>query len=290
MLRLLSRTLGEDILVESRLAADPAGIFVDQGGLENAIVNLALNARAAMPKGGTLTLASRNLRLDAEMVVEGGILPAGDYVEIVILDTGCGMSEEVMSRAFEPFFTTREVGKGSGLGLSMVYGFVRQSDGNVTLESLPERGTAVRILLLAAGRGGEAVADEKVAPVEQSSTRTILVVEDNEQVRDATVALARGFGCVVREAGDPETALNILGRDPTIDLLLSDVVMPGGRNGIELARDARQNNPALTIVLMSGYPEAELERLGLSDAGFRILRKPFTRSELWTVLIPPTAG
>ena len=280
MLELLERTLGEDIRIDTRLEAKGRHVFVDESGLENAVLNLALNARGAMANGGVLTVTSAVRRLGAETAVEGGALPAGDYVEIAVADNGCGMPEEVLNHAFEPFFTTKEIGKGSGLGLSMTYGFARQSDGNITLESTPGKGTTARILLpaVAAPETSGELCREFAA--ENGCDAAVLVVEDDPEVRASTVNVLQSLGCTVCEAGEAEEALTCLDQDPGIELLLSDVVLTGGRNGIELAKEAVRRRPGLRVLLVSGYPETELRRSGLTESHFALLGKPFTRASL----------
>ena len=290
MLSLLTRTLGEDITIETRLEDDLPAILVDANGLENAILNLALNARTAMPGGGTLRVTSRCCSPSGETLDGDEPLLPGDHVEIAIADTGCGMSESVLEHAFEPFFTTKDVGQGSGLGLSMVYGFVRQSGGNVRLESTPGKGTTARILLPAGPTVGDAAAadvmgDGRAAPAPPPSI-TILVVEDDEQVRASTTMLLHSMGCTVREAGDARTGLEILDGDPHIDLLLSDVVLPGGKSGIDLLHICAERHPRLKTILVSGYPLTALQQ---HDAAVSVLRKPFTREEL-SAAIAKAAG
>ena len=280
MTKLLSRTLGEDISIETQFANDVANIIVDENGLTNAILNLALNARAAMPKGGTLTVAINNQHIDTDVPIENDVLPSGDYVEIAVTDTGCGISEDDLSHVFEPFFTTKEVGEGSGMGLSMVYGFARQSGGNVTIESELGKGTTVRLTLPSADGETASVDDAQTARNRNYHEIKVLLVEDDEDVRDSAVMLLKSLGCEVIEAENAAPVFDILEQDDSIDLLLSDVVLPGGKNGIELAQDAVRLRPGLSVVLVSGYPERILEKAGLTDAGFHLLRKPFSKEAL----------
>jgi CheY-like chemotaxis protein len=283
LIRLLARTLGEDIAVESVLEAGLPAILADPHSLENALLNLVVNARAAMPRGGRLTVTTRNARLDEERVLMDGVLAAGGYVEIAVSDTGCGMSAEVLEHAFEPFYTTKRVGEGSGLGLSMVYGFARQSGGLATLESEPGKGTAVRLLLPVARSA--AARDERPETADGGNgTGKILVVEDDPDVRGSAVLVLRSCGYAVREADDGASALAILEADPGIDLLFSDVVMPKGMNGFDLAREATRRRPDLKVVLTSGYPDAALEKTGLAKTQFRVLGKPYAKKDLVNVL------
>ncbi len=274
---LLTRTLGEDIRIETEIE-NGQSVLVDETGLTNALLNLAVNSRAAMPQGGTLTISVANRRFDRGMKLENEVLPAGDYVEFAVTDTGVGMPADVSKRAFEPFFTTKEVGEGSGLGLSMVYGFARQSGGNVSIESEPGKGTTVRILLPHAGSELLPPVDEPEVKEEPpfGHAKRVLLVEDDKDVRASTVFLLEALGCEVLEAADASPVPGMLEKDPTIDLLLSDVVLPGGKNGVELAREAKQIRPDLKVILVSGYPEGILENAGLGTTTFRVLGKPFS--------------
>jgi signal transduction histidine kinase len=282
MLKMLGRTLGEDIEIETRLAAEVPSITIDPHGLESAVLNLALNARAAMPKGGRLTVQTAPKSLERNLVVDDETLPAGPYVEVSVADTGCGMTAEVLEHAFEPFYTTKGVGEGSGLGLSMVYGFTRQSGGYVTLESEVGRGTTVRIML-PVREAKTGAAPEKARPG-IAKTGTILVVEDDPDVRAAVVMVLRSCGYRVREAADGASALAVLDTDKTIDLLFSDVVMPQGMGGFDLARQATARHSGLKVILTSGYPESALEGAGLPQNGFRLLRKPYAKTDLLEAL------
>ena len=280
MTALLARTLGEDISIETQFADGIANIIVDENGLTNALLNLALNARAAMPRGGTLTVAVDKRHFNADVAIENDVLPMGDYVEITVTDTGFGMSAETLAHAFEPFFTTKEVGEGSGLGLSLVYGFARQSGGNATIESEPSKGTTVRLMLPAAE--GDAVSANH-AQLDGKDVRhaiRVLLVEDDADVRGSTVMLLKALGCEVIEADNAAPVPGILEQDDRIDLLLSDVVLPGGKTGIELAQEAVRLRPGLKVILVSGYPEGTLEGAGLKDAGFPLLSKPFSKAAL----------
>ena len=280
MLALFERTLGEDVRIVTDFHPDVGAVCVDRHGLENAVLNVAINARAAMEGGGVLTVATRPVWRPRPTPVEGGTLPEGAYVEIAVSDTGHGMSEHVLEHAFEPFFTTREVGQGSGLGLSMVYGFARQSDGHAKLESRLDQGTTVRLLLPQA-------AIEEPEPVETaafhetgSRSGRILVVEDDSSVRDATVMLLEAAGFEVHQADHAGTALAVLREVSGIELMVTDMVMPHGMNGIELAREATRLYGPLAVLIVSGYPKAELEKSGLSSSGFHLLPKPYTQKQL----------
>ncbi len=190
------------------------------------------------------------------------------------------MSKEILDRAFEPFFTTKGVGEGSGLGLSMVYGFARQSSGNATIESTPGGGTTVRLLLpVTNGTSEQPIAVEPARNAEKYGIK-VLLVEDDPDVRTTTAMLLRSLGCEVREAETAEPAIKILEKDGSIDLLLTDVILPGKQSGIGLAHDAVHLRPDLRVILVSGYPEAALQKAGLEDAGFALLGKPFSKNAL----------
>jgi PAS domain S-box-containing protein len=276
MLDLLRRSLGETVLIETRLAPGLEPARVDRNQLENALLNLCLNARDAMPQGGTLTIATARHRV-SPAAAPGEPLP-GDYVVLAATDTGRGMPPEVQARAFEPFFTTKDVGKGSGLGLSMVYGFAKQSGGHVDLASEVGTGTTVTLYLPIAQRSPEAVAaavaDHAVAGA------TVLVVEDDPDVRKMAVAMLTDLGCRVMEASDGPSALRILESPARIDLLFADVVMPGGLSGPQLARQATTLRPSLKVLFVSGYSEMAATRDGTDPLGGELLAKPFRKADL----------
>ena len=278
---LLRRTLGEAIEIKTALADELWPATVDRHQLESALLNLAINARDAMPSGGKLTIETANSRLEDEYVARHAYVVTGDYVMLAVTDTGTGMSPEVIEHAFEPFFTTKGAGKGSGLGLSMVYGFVKQSRGHVNIYSEEGHGTTVKLYLPRAKPGDEAVAEE-AAPevVVRSEGETILVVEDDAAVREIAVALLEDRGYRVLEAGDGRTALGVLDEHPDIDLLLTDVVMPGGMGGPDLARNARERRPDLKVLYTSGYTENAIVHGGVLDEGVEMIGKPYQTEEL----------
>ncbi|MDA9508748.1 histidine kinase [Bradyrhizobium sp. CCBAU 11386] len=280
MHKLLRRTLREDIEISTH--SDPAlrQAFADPVQLESAILNLALNAQDAMASGGRLTISTANASLDAGDHNAHPDVGPGEYIVIAVTDTGCGMPKRVLERAFEPFFTTKEVGKGSGLGLSMVYGFVKQSNGHVTIYSEPGLGTTVRIYLPAvlAKTQNAPLAVEKEAV--QSGSETVLVVEDDPFVRSYAVMSLESLGYKVISAVDGKEALQTLGVAPHIDLLFTDVVMPGGVNGWELAGLARNARPELRVLLTSGYALETLAANGHLRQGALILEKPYRKAEL----------
>jgi PAS domain S-box-containing protein len=280
---LMRRLLGERI--EIRLDLDPAPwpIHVDPLQLESAVINLGVNARDAMPGGGELTIRTTHWHLNHSIAdpAAGEEIGAGEYVAISVRDGGTGMTPEVLARVFEPFYTTKEKGKGSGLGLSMVYGFVRQSGGHVLIDTAPGRGTTVTLLFPRdAGELSEERPNEAAgATLAQGGGEIVLLAEDNELVRVYTAELLRKLGYRVIEAEDGPDALAALKRHSDIALLLSDMMMPGGMTGVELARAARQARPGLRVLLTSGYVDED----GRQDAtaeDLRVLRKPYHGAQL----------
>ncbi|TCZ59695.1 response regulator [Roseicella aquatilis] len=278
---LLRSTLGAGIRVETDTAPDLWPIRCDPTQLEVALLNLAVNARDAMPRGGTLAIRASNTRLPAE-----GERAAGDYVLITVRDTGEGMPPAVLARAFEPFFTTKEVGKGTGLGLPQVFGFARQSEGEVRIESEPGRGTTVLICLPRATEAAAAARDRQAAAsrgavmetLRSSTGRTVLVVEDNEQAGDFAAQLLEELGYQTLRAGSGPEALEMLAELPEVDAVFSDIVMPGGVNGVQLSTWLRQRHPRLAVLLATGY-SATLVAEGLPE-GVEVLRKPYRLDDL----------
>ncbi|MCH9051087.1 MAG: PAS domain S-box protein [Proteobacteria bacterium] len=282
---LLRRTLGETIEINVALEADLWPVRVDLNQLENALLNLAINARDAMLEGGRLTIETANASLDDEYTARYPYVTAGRYVMLAVSDTGSGMPPAVIERVFEPFFTTKEVGNGTGLGLSMVYGFVKQSGGHVNIYSEEGHGTTVKLYLPEAGPGDAAALEEAAheganeAPA-PTGGETILVVEDEAGVREIAVSLLKRCGYRVLEAEDGAAALKILDEHPDIDLLLTDVVMPGGMGGPDLARNARERRPDLKVLYTSGYPESAIVHRGALDEGVEMIGKPYQKDEL----------
>lgn len=280
---LLNRSLGETIRLELVTAPGLWRVEADPNQLESAILNLAVNARDAMPGGGDLLIETANARLDEEYVASQAEVAPGQYVVIAVTDTGEGMDRGTLTRVFEPFFTTKEVGKGTGLGLSMVYGFVKQSGGNVKVYSEEGRGTTVKIYL--PRLLSEAASDEEealvIAGLEVSARReTVLAVEDDDDVRAYTVECLRELGYRVLEAHDGPSALRLLERqEEQIDLLFTDVVMPG-MSGSELAHAARERQPALKVLYTSGYTRNAIVHGGRLDPGVEMIPKPFAFSAL----------
>ncbi|BBK33959.1 signal transduction histidine kinase [Stella humosa] len=284
---LLRRTLGEVVEVETVLAGGLWPVFVDGPQLENALLNLAVNARDAMADGGKLTIETANAHLDEAYARTHDEVIAGQYVLIAVSDTGGGMPPEVIARAFDPFFTTKPLGEGTGLGLSQVYGFVKQSGGHVKIYSEPGQGTAVKIYLprhAAARRDGglDQPADAPAAATDRAlgRGRTVLVVEDDPGVRAVSVECLADLGYRVLEAGDGAAALDILDANPAITLLFTDVILPHGMNGRHLADEARRRRPDLAVLFTTGYTQNAIVHNGMLDAGVDMIGKPFTIGEV----------
>jgi PAS domain S-box-containing protein len=276
MTPLLRRTIGEAIELRTEFDGLAPQALADRLLLESAILNLALNGRDAMPGGGTLTIRAGQRMAGPD---EGGLPIGQDVVFVTVSDTGQGMSPDVMARAFEPFFTTKEVGKGSGLGLSMVYGFAQQSGGHVGIESEPGRGTAVTIFLPAVASPVVARPVEPERPAALGQER-VLVVEDEPQVLQFVSAQLISLGYEVTAVSAGPDALDLLREDPRFDLLFTDVVLPRGMSGVELATRARLIRPDLKVLLTSGYPEEVFEHHGSPAEGTLLLRKPYKRKDL----------
>nr|WP_057927567.1 ATP-binding protein [Burkholderia ambifaria] len=283
MSEMLRRALGETVRIVPALAPDVGNVLADRHQLENALLNLAINARDAMRGGGTLTIAAYN---DAHPEPAAGArrspLPPGEYVTFEMTDTGAGMTPDVLERVFEPFFTTKPDGEGTGLGLSMVFGFVKQSGGHTSVDSAPGQGTIVRLTF---PRCHDAYADETARAQQPDPVRgreTILVVEDDADVRLTVVDMLAQLGYKVLAASDGEAALRMLDSDTPIDLLFTDVIMPGRIKGGELARRAAQRTPPLPVLFTSGYTRDEIFHSGRLDPGVMLLGKPYRRDELAT--------
>jgi len=277
---MLRRTLGEDIEIQMIRSAGLWPAQVDPGQLENALLNLCLNARDAMPGGGRLTLETGNARLDADYAARHTEVQPGPYVMVAVTDTGTGIAPEHLKRVFEPFFTTKEQGKGTGLGLAMVYGFVKQSAGHVSVYSELGHGTTLRLYLPRAANVEDA-ADEPTAPAPlQGGRGTILLVEDDESVRQYASTQLRFFGYTVIEAADGPAALALIEQHGEIDLLFTDVVMPGGMNGRALADAAQRLRPGLRVLYTSGYTDNAIVHHGRLGDDARLLAKPYRRSDL----------
>ena len=277
---LLRRTLNEDIDVEIAGAGGLWRSEIDPGQLEAALVNLAVNARDAMPDGGRLTIETANAILDDAYAEANNEVAAGQYIMISVTDTGTGMSKETLDRAFEPFFKTKGAAKGSGLGLSMVFGFVKQSGGHAKIYSELGEGTSVKLYLPRSYATGEAAYRPGEKGPEASGTEHILVVEDDELVRQNVLHQLADLGYRVTGAENGKAAIEILKSSDDIDLLFTDVVMPGGMNGRQLAEAAAKLRPSLRILFTSGYTENAIVHQGRLDRGVHLLSKPYRREEL----------
>ncbi|HET7738735.1 MAG TPA: ATP-binding protein [Tepidiformaceae bacterium] len=278
---ILRRALGEQVKVELIRGEGLWRAMVDQGLLENALLNLCLNARDAMPGGGRLTLETGNIQLDSDYAARHAEVMAGAYVMLSVSDTGMGIPPEQLDRIFEPFFTTKEVGKGTGLGLAMVYGFVKQSGGHISVYSEEGQGTSVKLYLPRAIEAAESADPEDKSAVEVvGGTETILLVEDDDGVRRYAGGLLRTHGYTVVEAANGTEALAVIEARDDLDLLFTDVVMPGGMNGRQLADAAREIRPGLRVLFTSGYTDEAIVHHGELEPGARLLNKPYGRAEL----------
>jgi signal transduction histidine kinase len=281
MSELLRRTIGESVRFETVLAGGLWPAFIDASQLENALVNLCVNARDAMPDGGRLTIETSNTHLDEAYAAEHSDVAAGQYVMVSVTDTGCGMPAEVIERAFDPFYTTKAVGSGTGLGLSQVYGFVKQSGGHVKIYSEPGVGTTVKLYVprhFGVAEAPGAAVDRPELP-RANRHETVLVVEDEERVRLVSVDSLRELGYIVFHADGPGQALAMLGELPRVDLLFTDVIMPD-MNGRKLAEAARVERPDLKVLYTTGYTKNAIVHNGMLDHDVAFLPKPFTVAQL----------
>ena len=277
---ILGRTLGEGITIGVERSVGLWICEADPNQLQNALLNLAINARDAMPDGGRLLFEARNASLDRSYAANHTWVAAGDYVALSVTDTGTGIAPAVLSRVFEPFFTTKETGKGSGLGLSMVYGFVKQSGGYVNIYSEVGKGTAVKMYLPRSRTAIVAEAQGDRTKLALGGTEKIMVVEDDEDMRALTVTVLKRLGYLVVAAGDAETASHILDDEPDVALLLTDITLPNGVDGRTLATRERARRPSLRILYMSGYSEHAVMHDRRLDPSIRLLEKPFNTEEL----------
>nr|WP_260955760.1 response regulator [Pseudomonas citri] len=273
---LLQRSLNESIRLDMQLDDQLWIAEADPNQLESALLNLVLNARDAMPDGGTLVIRTSNQHLDADFTDAYSNLKPGDYVALSVQDTGCGMPEAIVHRAFDPFFTTKPIGQGTGLGLSMIYGFSKQSHGHVTMDSEVNRGTTVNLYLprFIGEPVSEPVIDTQHMPHAQAG-ETVLIVEDDPAVRVLVSTVLGELGYAFLEAGDADGALPILQSKRRIDLMVSDVGLPG-MNGRQLAEIGRQLRPDLRVLFITGYAEHAAVRGGFLDPGMQMITKPFT--------------
>jgi two-component system, NtrC family, sensor kinase len=270
---LLARTLGENVELETIGAAGLWKVEADTSELESTLLNLALNARDAMPEGGKLTIETSNAYLDEEYCLQHAGVSPGQYILIAVTDSGGGMSAETIDHAFEPFFTTKEAGKGTGLGLSQVYGFMKQSDGHVKIYSEPGEGTTIKLYFPRRYADESDLSDEGPVNSERGRGETILVVEDDDGVRQYVSEILRDLNYQIIEAKDSATALRLLDADKKFDLLLTDVVLPG-KNGRELATEVEQRRPGTKVIFMTGYSRNAIVHHGRLDPGTELIQKP----------------
>jgi PAS domain S-box-containing protein len=281
LLEMLPRTLGPDIQMATQLAADVPPAQIDPAGLENALLNLAINARDAMPGGGTLTLATQRVQLDATYPpVKAGEIVAGTYVWIAVSDTGHGMAREVLAQVFEPFYTTKPRDKGTGLGLAMVYGFVKQSSGHIRIYSELGHGTSVHLYVPIAEAAAPPALDTTASPLTAPGRGTVLVVDDEVDLLEVAVTYLEEMGFTALSAVDGPSALEVVARTPALDLLLTDVVMPGGMNGVALAQQIRQQHPDVTVIYASGFPSSALAEHSQLHVDGPLVNKPYRKEQL----------
>jgi PAS domain S-box-containing protein len=280
---LMRRTLGEAIFIETVVAGGLWPTLADSNQLENALINLAINARDAMPDGGKLTVETANTYLDDAYARMHDQVEPGQYVGIFVTDTGIGMSADILSQVFEPFFTTKEIGQGTGLGLSQVYGFIKQSGGHVKIYSEVGKGTTVRIYLPRYRGAGDITEDRQaIQRIPQGRSELVLVVEDDPDVRDYTVEMVGDLGYSVLSAPDGASALRLLDSNRGVILLFTDVGLPGGMNGRQLAEQALRRQPRLKVLYTTGYARNAIIHQGRLDPGVEVIFKPFTYSDLAT--------
>ncbi len=279
---LLRRALGESVAIETVLAGGLWSIFADANQLENALINLAVNARDAMPDGGKLTIETANSYLDDAYCSMHADLSPGQYVGVFVTDAGSGMPEEVVDKAFEPFFTTKGIGQGTGLGLSQVYGFVKQSGGHVKIYSEVGQGTCVKLYLPRHHGDGALLelSSQQLIPPRARQGETVLVVEDDPDVRTYTVEMVSDLGYLVVSAADGLSALQVLDAHPELRLLFTDVGLPGGMNGRQLADEAILRRPGIKVLFTTGYARNAIVHHGRLDPGVEVIFKPFTYSDL----------
>jgi len=279
IVRLLGRTLGATIQVTTSTSTDAGMAYADPAALEGALLNIALNARDAMPEGGSLAIHTSTIKITAKRKTEDELEP-GLYVRIALEDSGCGMPPDVLARVFEPFFTTKAGGRGTGLGLSMVYGFAKQSGGTVKIDSTIGRGTTVSLFLPLAGSDLQTAAAVAAPVMPTTAPRTILVVEDEPDVRAIVRRQLESLGHRVLVAEAATEALLLLQGPGAPDMLLTDVVLKTGINGIDLAVAARAKRPGLPLIFMSGYTTVPEAQQRIREIGAPLLSKPFTASQL----------
>ena len=276
---MLRRLIGEDVRVVLNLREDGARVLADRGQLEQIVLNLAVNARDAMPHGGTLTIETENVELDEAYASSHFSVKPGPYVALRVSDTGTGMPPEVQARLFEPFFTTKQAGKGTGLGLATVHGIVLRAGGTIGVYSEVGKGTTFAVYLPRAGAGEEVAPARRPLERARGKGETVLVVEDSDGLRELCRRILERRGYVVLLAANVREALDRFASHGSIDLMLTDVVMPGG-SGPELARRLGMRQPGLKVLYMSGYTEDAITHHGVLDPGVAFLHKPFTAEGL----------
>ncbi|PMS35899.1 PAS domain S-box-containing protein [Trinickia symbiotica] len=277
---MLRHALGEPVKLETVVSGGLWNTFVDTHQLENVILNLVINARDAMPQGGHLTIELLNAVLDDRYVASTSDVPAGQYVMVAVTDTGTGMPADVAERAFDPFFTTKPEGSGSGLGLSMAYGFVKQSGGHIKIYSEVGHGTTVKLYLPRSTDAEEVTQRTSEMVPLMLGNETVLVVEDDDKVRATTIEMLAGLGYKVLQANSPEAALTIISSGVYVDLLFTDVVMPGPMTSMEMVRQAQLLRPTMKVLFTSGYTHNSVVHGGRLDRGVELLSKPYGREEL----------
>ena len=281
MMDLLRRTLGETISITASLAPDLWVVRSDVSEIENAVLNLAINARDAMLSGGRLMIETRNIFIEDHDFAQDLGLPPGAYIRLSVSDTGHGIDPDILPRVFEPFFTTKGAGKGTGLGLSVIYGFAKQSGGHAAIYSEPGRGTTVNLYLPRTETADHKRADGMRGERPRAAAgEAILVVEDQAPVRDVTMRRLKQLGYAVRAADSAVAAIELLKSGETVDLVFSDVVMPGGMTGFDLAAWVRANRPEIPVVLTSGFAEDAAQNLAQDETAAAILRKPYSGDDL----------
>jgi CheY-like chemotaxis protein len=278
--KMLKRLIGEDVELVTELAADLGTIRADPGQIEQVIMNLAVNARDSMPMGGMFTITTRNTDLGPADDREHGLIPPGRYALLAVIDTGAGMDEPTKARIFEPFFTTKEVGKGTGLGLATVYGIVQQSDGFITFESEPQRGTTFKIYLPRVDLQVDSVIAGGIASSSLRGTETVLIAEDSASVRTVAREVLKRHGYAVLAAADGRAALELAAEHGApLHLLITDVIMPE-MSGRQLADNLREQRPGLRVLFVSGYTDDAIVRHGILEPGIAFLQKPFAPEAL----------
>jgi len=277
---MLSRTLGETVSIKVVTGDDVWPVMIDPHQLENVLVNLSLNARDAMLNGGVLTIECKNVTLDEDYTKKYDDVAPGEYICVAVSDNGTGMVMDVQEKVFEPFFTTKDVGKGSGLGLSMVYGFVIQSDGHISVYSELGEGTTIKLYLPRSMDGAKAAKNTSVAPDMPHGTERILVVEDDDGVREIPVSILKSHGYQVTEARGGLEAIDLLKLGPSFDLLFTDVILPGGINGVDIVEEALRLHPKIKILYTTGYSENAVIHDGKLDDGVVLLSKPYRQEDL----------